>query len=263
MSKDPRDSIRKARVLVTGASSGIGAATARAFCHAGAKEVVAIARRSERLQELAATWADETGGHVVPVQLDITDREAVERLAGQHPELFAADVLVNNAGLARGKGPIQAGRFEDWEEMVDTNIKGLLSMTERALPHMVQKGRGDIVHVGSVAGRWSYPGGNVYCGTKAFVGHLTEAMRLDLNGSGVRVTNIEPGLVETEFSEVRYKGDKAKAAKVYEGYTPLSPDDVAQTILWCVQRPAHVNVQELVLYPTDQGGIATVAKHDD
>lgn len=260
MSKDP---LRKSRVLVTGASAGIGAATCDAFCRAGVKEVVAVARRGDRLQELAAHWADDSAAHVVPVELDITDRDAVERLAEQHPEVFDVDILVNNAGLARGNGPLQAGRYDDWKEMVDTNILGLLSVTDKVLPNMVQEGRGTVVNLGSVAGRWTYPGGNVYCATKAFVGHLSEAMRQDLHGTGVRVVNIEPGLVETEFSKVRFRGDEKKAAKVYDGYTPLSSEDVAETIVWTVARPQHVDIQELVLYPTDQSSISRVAKRHE
>jgi len=249
---------RKARVLVTGASAGIGAATAESFCRAGAKEVIAVARREERLQELAARWAEAHGADVTPVVLDVADRASVEALAKRHPRLFDADILVNNAGLARGTDPIQAAAAEDWEEMVRTNVLGLLYMTRLVAERMAGRGDGHIVNLGSVAGRWTYPGGGVYCATKSAVAALTEGLRMDLHGTGVRVTNIEPGLVDTEFSEVRFRGDRTRAAKVYADTRPLRAEDVADAIVWSCSRPAHVNVQEMVLFPTDQAGVTMV-----
>jgi NADP-dependent 3-hydroxy acid dehydrogenase YdfG len=246
------------RILVTGASAGIGAATAEAFCAAGAKEVIVTGRREERLRDLARGWSDKYDVDVAAMVFDVSDREHVAELARDNPHLFDVDVLVNNAGLARGTEALQDADPADWDEMVSTNVLGLLYMTRHVVPNMVRKASGHIVNLGSVAGRWTYPGGGVYCASKAAVRVLTEGLRMDLNGSGVRVTNIEPGLVETEFSIVRFGGDEARARKVYADTRPLRAEDVAETILWCCSRPAHVNVQELVLYPTDQAHVGMV-----
>lgn len=246
------------RVLITGASSGIGAATAEAFCREGAKEVIVTGRREEKLKELAQGWSDRYDCDVAAVIHDVRDRAATEQLARDNPGLFDVDVLVNNAGLARGTDPMQEADPSDWEEMLDTNVLGLLYMTRSVIPAMLKKGSGHIVNLGSVAGRWVYPGGGVYAATKHAVRALSEGLRMDLHGSGVRVTNIEPGLVETEFSIVRYKGDEGRAKKVYADTRPLRADDVAEAVIWCCSRPAHVNVQELVLYPTDQAHVGMV-----
>jgi 3-hydroxy acid dehydrogenase / malonic semialdehyde reductase len=246
------------RVLITGATAGIGAATAEAFCAAGAKEVIVTARRDEKLRDLAAGWSDRYDIDVAAMVFDVTDRAQVEEIARDNPHLFDVDILVNNAGLARGTDPMQTADPVDWEEMMDTNVLGLLTMTRQVVPHMVKKGSGHIVNLGSVAGRWVYPGGGVYAASKAAVRVLTEGLRMDLHGSGIRVTNIEPGLVETEFSIVRFRGDEARAKKVYADTRPLRAEDVAETILWCCSRPAHVNVQEIVLYPTDQAHVGMV-----
>lgn len=246
------------RVLITGASSGIGAATAEAFCREGAKEVIVTGRRQEQLRSLAEGWSDRYDCDVAAVIHDVRDRAATEALAKDNPGLFDVDILVNNAGLARGTDPMQSADPTDWEEMLDTNVLGLLYMTRNVVPAMLTKGSGHIVNLGSVAGRWVYPGGGVYAATKHAVRALSEGLRMDLQGTGIRVTNIEPGLVETEFSIVRYKGDEARAKKVYADTRPLRPEDVADTILWCCSRPAHVNVQELVLYPTDQAHVGMV-----
>lgn len=251
----------KRRVLVTGATAGIGAATAEAFCAQGA-EVIAVGRREDRLHDLAEQWADRHAAHVLPVALDVQDRDAVVDLARRHKKLFDVDILVNNAGLAKGLDPLQSGDYGDWKTMVDTNVLGLLSMTRECLPAL-QKRRGHVVNLGSVAGRWVYGGGAVYAATKFAVRALSEGLRYDLGGTGVRVTNIEPGLVETEFSSVRFDGDASRAEKVYQGYEPLRPADVADAIVWSCSRPAHVNVQELVLYPTAQAGVSTVHKDPD
>ena len=246
------------RVLITGASSGIGAATAEAFCREGAKEVIVTGRRQEQLRALAEGWSDRYDCDVAAVIHDVRDRAATEALAKDNPGLFDVDILVNNAGLARGTDPMQSADPTDWEEMLDTNVLGLLYMTRNVVPTMLAKGSGHIVNLGSVAGRWVYPGGGVYAATKHAVRALSEGLRMDLQGSGIRVTNIEPGLVETEFSIVRYKGDEARAKKVYADTRPLRAEDVAETILWCCSRPPHVNVQELVLYPTDQAHVGMV-----
>ncbi|MES2154150.1 MAG: SDR family NAD(P)-dependent oxidoreductase [bacterium] len=251
------------RVLITGATSGIGEATAEAFCREGCKEIIVTGRREEVLKEKAKGWSDRYGTDVAAVVLDVRSRPDIEAIAEQHASLFDVDILVNNAGLARGVEPMQAAEIDDWEEMLETNVLGLLYMTRHVVPHMVSRdsgrGRGHIVNLGSVAGRWTYPGGGVYCASKAAVKALTEGLRMDLLGKNIRVTNIEPGIVDgTEFSLVRHKGDAAKAKRVYENTRPLSTSDIAETILWCCSRPEHVNIQELVLYPTDQAHVGQV-----
>ena len=249
----------RSRILITGATSGIGAATAEAFATIGCKEMVVVGRREELLKEKAKHWSDEHGCDVAAVVLDVRSRPDVEAISREHPTLFDVDILVNNAGLARGRDPMQEAELDDWEEMVETNILGLLYMTRQVVPHMVRRGSGHIVNLGSVAGRWTYPGGGVYCATKAAVVSLTEGLRMDLLGKGIRVSNIEPGMVDgTEFSLVRHKGDARRANAVYEGTRPLTTHDVADTILWVCARPPHVNVQELVLYPTDQAHVGQV-----
>lgn len=246
------------RVLITGASSGIGAATAEAFCREGAKEVVVTGRRQEQLKELAQGWSDRYDCDVAAIIHDVRDRAATEQLVKDNPGLFDVDVLVNNAGLARGVDPMQTADVSDWEEMLDTNVLGLLYMTRSVLPAMLNRGSGHIINLGSVAGRWVYPGGGVYAATKHAVRALSEGLRMDLHGTGIRVSNIEPGLVETEFSVIRYKGDEGRAKKVYADTRPLRAEDVADAVIWCCSRPPHVNVQELVLYPTDQAHVGMV-----
>ena len=241
-------------VLITGASSGIGAATARAFALAGARLVLA-ARRIERLRELAAQLSVPT--HLIA--LDVRDRAAVHAAVAAIPEPCAAiDVLVNNAGLSRGFEPLHEGSEDDWDEMIDTNVKGLLYVTRAVLPGMVARGRGHIINLSSVAGHETYPRGNVYCASKAAVRVLNKGMRLDLLGTGIRVSTVDPGLVPTEFSEVRFHGDRARAATVYENTRPLSAADVADAIVWCASRPPWVNVEEVLLMPTDQAAPALV-----
>jgi len=235
-------------VFVTGASSGFGAAIARRFIADGAK-VVATARRIERLQALH----QELGPHLLPLQLDVRDRGAVEHLIAALPADFAEiDVLVNNAGLALGLQPAHKTDLADWERMVDTNIKGLMYCTRAVLPGMVARDRGHVVNLGSVAGEWPYPGGNVYGGTKAFVRQFSLNLKADLIGTGVRVSEIEPGMAETEFSLVRFGGDADKAAKVYAGTQPLTPDDIAETVSWVIAQPPHVNINRVELMPTCQ-----------
>jgi len=236
-------------VFITGASSGFGAAIARRFAAAGHRLVLA-ARRIERLRELAAELPVPT--HLVG--LDVRDNAAVEAAVVSLPAEFAeVDLLVNNAGLALGLAPAHQASLEDWERMVDTNIKGLMYVTRALLPGMTQRRRGHVVNLGSIAGEWPYPGGNVYGGTKAFVRQFSLNLRADLLGTGLRVTDIEPGLAGgTEFSNVRFHGDDARAASVYAGVTPLSPEDVAETVHWVATLPAHVNVNTLSLMPVCQ-----------
>lgn len=246
--------------LITGATSGIGWATARSLAAAGFS-ILATGRRAEKLQELkTALVKDFSQIQVEIANFDLTDRaEVAEFLKNHSKTLSQVEVLVNNAGLAKGVDKMQDSSLDDWDTMLDTNVKGLLYMTRGVLPYLVQKNSGHIVNLGSVAGRWTYPGGGVYCATKFAVRALSEGLRMDLLGTKIRVTNIEPGMVNTEFSFVRL-GDQSKADKVYEGMTPLTAHDIAETITWCVARPAHVNIQELVIYPTDQAHVGQVAR---
>jgi 3-hydroxy acid dehydrogenase/malonic semialdehyde reductase len=228
-------------VFITGASSGIGAAVARRFAASGARLVLA-ARRLDRLTALST----ELGAAAHLIQLDVRDRAESLRAVESLPAAFAeVTVLVNNAGGAHGLEPAQEANLDDWETMVDTNIKGVLYLTRALLPGMVQRDRGHIINIGSVAGSYPYPGGNVYGGTKAFVEQFSLNLRADLAGRRVRVTNIEPGMTETEFSLVRFKGDEDKAKAVYRGVPALSADDVAEAVLWCASQPEHVNVNRL------------------
>lgn len=235
-------------VFITGATSGFGRATARRFAADGASLVVA-GRRTERLDALAT----ELPVPVHVVSLDVRDGEAVVEAVNALPRGFSAvDVLVNNAGLALGVGPAHEASLEDWETMVDTNVKGLMYVTHAVLPGMVARGVGHVINVGSTAGGYAYPGANVYGGTKAFVKQLTMNLRADLAGTGVRVTDVAPGLAETEFSVVRLHGDQKAAGAVYAGTDPLTADDVAETIAWVASRPPHVNVNRVELMPTCQ-----------
>ncbi|WP_029919828.1 SDR family oxidoreductase [Nevskia soli] len=235
-------------VFVTGASAGFGAAIARRFIADGAK-VVATARRFERLQALR----EELGPRLLPLELDVCDAAAVARVVAALPAEFAeVDVLVNNAGLALGLEPGHKAELADWELMVDTNIKGLMYCTRALLPGMVARNRGHVINLGSTAGEWPYPGGNVYGGTKAFVRQFSLNLKADLIGTGVRVSEIEPGLSESEFSLVRFGGDAAKAKAVYAGTSPLTPEDIADTVHWVVSRPGHVNINTISMMPTCQ-----------
>src|SRR6201998_1264937 len=235
-------------VFVTGASSGFGAAVARKFAVDGAR-VIASARRAERVQELAS----EFGPQVLPLSLDVRDREAViAAVAGLPEEFKAVDLLVNNAGLALGLGSAQDADLDDWDQMIDTNCKGLVYCTREILPGMVARKRGHVINLGSVAGTWPYPGGNVYGGTKAFVHQFSLNLRSDLHGTGVRVTCIEPGMADTEFSVVRFSGDQAKAAAVYTGIQPLPAGDIAESVYWAATLPPHVNVNTIELMPVAQ-----------
>lgn len=246
-------SLQNQTVLITGASSGIGEACVRVFAQAGAK-LLLVARRRERLEQLAAELSKEAGS-IYLLALDVRDRSAVESALSTLPDPWSTvDILINNAGLSRGLGKLQEGNFQDWEEMIDTNIKGLLYLTRCIVPGMVSRGRGHVVNIGSIAGLQTYPGGNVYCATKAAVRVISEGLKQDLLGTPVRVSCIDPGMVETEFSEVRFHGDAERAKQVYQGVTPLTPDDIADVIFFCVTRPPHVNISEVLLMPTDQAG---------
>jgi len=236
-------------ILVTGATAGFGLAIARRFAADGAR-IIAAGRRAERLEALRA----ELGEAVWPLTLDVRDRAAVAgAVAGLPPEWSAIDLLVNNAGLALGLNPAQEADLDDWDAMVDTNIKGLMYMTRAVLPGMIERGRGHIINIGSTAGEFPYPGGNTYGASKAFVRQFSLNLRADLYGTPVRVTDIEPGLVGgTEFSSVRFRGDDAKAAGIYEGADALTPDDIADAVHWVASRPARVNVNVLQVMPVSQ-----------
>jgi len=235
--------------FITGATAGFGTAIARRFVAEGHRVIIS-GRRAERLDVLQA----EFGPAAHSVVLDVRDRHEVAAVVAGLPAEFAnVDLLVNNAGLALGLEPAQRADLDDWEQMIDTNIKGLVYMTRALLPGMVERGRGHVVNLGSVAGEFPYPGGNVYGATKAFVHQLSLNLRADLIGTPVRVTDIQPGLCGgTEFSNIRFKGDDAKAGKVYEGTQPLTAEDIAETVYWVASRPAHVNINSVQMMPVCQ-----------
>ena len=238
-------------VVVTGASSGIGRACAHAFAREGTRLILA-ARRRDRLEELAGELDVPT--HLI--ELDVRDREAVNAAVAGLPDDWAdIDVLVNNAGLSRGLEPVQEGDHRDWDEMIDTNVKGLLWVTRAVLPGMVARDAGHVINIGSVSGHDVYPGGAVYCGTKYAVHAVTTGLRIDLKGTRVRCTTVDPGMVETEFSLVRFHGDEERADGVYTNFPPLKPEDVADAVAWSASRPAHVNIGEIILWPTDQKSV--------
>src|SRR5690606_17341858 len=244
--------IRGKLALITGASSGIGEACARALASYGAN-LILVARRAERLAALKEELEREAGVSVRTRLLDVRDRPGVMAFGEElEREGVVPDVLVNNAGLSRGLDKLHEGSFEDWDEMIDTNVKGLLNVTRVILPLMVARDRGHVVNIGSTAGHLVYPKGNVYNATKFAVRALNQGMSLDLVGTRIRVSSIDPGAVETEFSEVRFRGDRERAKKVYQGYTPLSPADVADAVCYVVNAPEHVNILELVMLPTAQ-----------
>jgi 3-hydroxy acid dehydrogenase/malonic semialdehyde reductase len=239
-------------VFITGASSGIGEASAFAFAAEGARLLLA-ARRLERFQELTPKLKDAGAVDVHTFSLDVRNAAQVQSQLDALPEEWKAiDILVNNAGLSRGLEKLHEGKLQDWDEMIDTNVKGLLYVTRAVVPGMVARGRGHVVNLGSTAGELTYPNGAVYCGSKAAEHAINDGLRQDLLGTPVRVTSIDPGMVETEFSQVRFHGDKERAAKVYQGLTPLQPSDVADAIVWAATRPAHVNIARVLLTSIDQ-----------
>lgn len=240
--------------LVTGATSGIGWATAEHLAAVGYKLII-CGRREERLKELSSKVEVET----YPLIFDVRDKAAVDAAIASLPEEWKAiDVLINNAGNAHGLGRIQDGNVDDWEAMIDINVKGLLYMTKAVVPGMIARATGHIVNIGSVAGKEVYPNGNVYCASKHAVDALNSGMRLDLNGTGVKVSQVCPGLVETEFSLVRFKGDEDRAGAVYQGFDPLTANDIADLIQFIVTRPAHVNIADTLIFPAAQAGSTVV-----
>lgn len=245
-------------VCITGASSGIGAACAAAFARMGAA-LLLVARRKTRLDELARLLAAEHRVRISTAEVDVRKQAEVENFfSSLGPDWRDIDILVNNAGLSRGLQKLHEGRIDDWEEMIDTNVKGLLYVTRAVLPRMVERNRGHVINIGSLAGHQTYPGGNVYSATKFAVTGLTRSLKKDLLGTAVRVSSVDPGLVETEFARVRFRGDAERAAKTYEGMKPLTGEDVAEVVLFCATRPPHVNVCEVLFTPVDQASATMV-----
>ena len=250
------ESLKNRIVFITGASSGIGAACAKAFAAAGCR-LILCARRMDRLKKAS-------GQLTVPVylaELDVRDQPAVVEMLRSLPEEWQAiDILVNNAGLARGLAGLPEGDLQDWEEMIDTNIKGLLYVSKEVVAGMIVRKSGHVINIGSIAGHEVYPGGNVYCATKHAVDAITKGLRMDLLGTPVRVSTVDPGLVETEFSMVRFHGDRERAAQVYEGMQPLTGDDIADAVVYCASRPPHIQIAELIIMPTAQRSSTMVAR---
>ncbi|TKG96047.1 SDR family oxidoreductase [Puteibacter caeruleilacunae] len=240
-------------VLITGATAGIGEATAKVFAQ-NQFNLILTGRRQERLDKLSKQLSSDFNIEVKTLSFDIRDKAAVKESFSTLPESWQkVDILINNAGLASGLDPIQTGDLEDWDKMIDTNLKGLLYITREVTAGMIEQQKGHIINVSSIAGKEVYPNGNVYCATKHAVSSLTRAMRLDLHTHGIKVSSICPGAVETEFSQVRFHGDDQKANLVYQGFTPLTAEDIAESIYFMASRPAHVNIDDLLITPTAQG----------
>ncbi|PTX44924.1 hypothetical protein C8P64_0909 [Christiangramia gaetbulicola] len=236
--------------LITGATSGIGRSTAIKFASEGINLII-CGRRTDRLEKLKKELSVETSVHIL--SFDVRNREEVLQKIGSLPEGFGKiDILVNNAGNAHGLDPIQSGSMDDWDAMLDINVKGLLYVSKAVIPGMIERQSGHIINIGSTAGKEVYPNGNVYCASKHAVDAINQGMRIDLNGNGIRVGAVNPGLTQTEFSDVRFKGDADKAEKVYQGFKALQPEDIADIIHFVVSRPYHVNIADLTVMPTAQ-----------
>jgi 3-hydroxy acid dehydrogenase/malonic semialdehyde reductase len=245
-------SLRDKVVFITGASAGIGAATALAFAGEGSRLLLA-ARRAGKLAEVASAALERGAPSVHSIDLDVRDYRAVQNaIDGLPAEWAEIDILVNNAGLSRGLDKLYLGNIQDWEEMIDTNVKGLLYVTRAVVPGMVVRGRGHVINLGSTAGEITYPNGAVYCATKAAERSINDGLRQDVLGTPIRVTSVDPGMVQTDFSLVRFHGDQERAAKVYKGVKPLTPVDIADVIVWAAGRPDHVNIARVVMTPVQQ-----------
>ncbi|MFL5753350.1 MAG: SDR family oxidoreductase [Bacteroidia bacterium] len=246
--------------FITGATSGIGKATAELFAQQGI-DLIITGRRKDRLKQLAAELKTKYGVKALPLCFDVRSlKEVQQAVESLPPEFSSIDILLNNAGLASGLAPIQEGDVEDWDKMIDTNVKGLLYVTKMIAPLMISSKKGHIINIGSIAGKEVYANGNVYCASKHAVDALNKGMRIDLLPHGIKVSSINPGMIETEFSLVRFHGDEDRAKKVYLGMQPLKPEDIAETIYWVATRPAHVNINELTIMPTVQANSTTVLR---
>ena len=251
-------SLKNKIVLVTGASSGIGGACAKIFAEHGAN-IILCARRGERIKQLVTELVSQYSVKCHALELDVRDRGKVAKEIGALPAAWQnIDILINNAGLAAGMNKIQDGDIEDWEKMIDTNLKGLLYMTRAVLPGMIERNSGHVINIGSVAGHEVYPNGNVYCATKHAVYALTKGLKMDVLGSKVRVSSVDPGMTETEFSIVRWRGDTERAKKFYAGMQPLTALDVADTVYYCASRPLHVNILDIIMMPVAQSAAMQV-----
>ncbi len=249
-------------VFITGASAGIGLATSVAFAKEGARLIIS-ARRKERIENLADELKEKYNAEVFPIVLDVRDKNAVKNTIENLPEEWKAiDILVNNAGLGRGLNKLYEDDIAGWEEMIDTNVKGLLYVTRLIVPGMVERKSGHVINIGSIAGHEAYGGGAVYCATKHAVTAITRSLRIDLLGTGVRVSTIDPGMVETEFSIVRFYGDKEKAKNVYKGLTPLTGEDIAEAVIFVATRPPHANINEMIIMPSAQANAFVVHREE-
>lgn len=249
------EKLKGKNVFITGASSGIGEACAVAFAREGANLLLA-ARRKERIDRLARTLEDKYGVMTHGITLDVRHQAEVEQAVRSLPPAWdRIDILVNNAGLSRGLVKLHAGEIRDWDEMIDTNVKGLLYVTRAVLPGMVSRNSGHVINMGSIAGHQVYPNGNVYCASKYAVTAISEGLKMDLLGTNVRVSSVDPGLVETEFSQVRFRGDTQRAAQAYLNMHPLRGEDIAEIVIFCATRPPHVDISQVVVMPTDQASV--------
>ncbi len=256
------ESLKEKIVFITGASAGIGKACAEVFAQEGAK-LILTARRVERIEQLASELKEKFGTDSFVFKLDVRNRQEVaEKIASLPEEWKAIDILINNAGLGRGLNKLYEDNIDGWEEMIDTNIKGLLYVTRNIVPGMVERGNGHVINLGSIAGHEAYPKGSVYCATKHAVAAITRSLRMDLLGTGVRVSSVDPGMVETEFSVVRFYGDEQKAKDVYKGLTPLTGKDIAEAVLFCATRPPHANINEMIIMPSVQANAFVVHREN-
>lgn len=254
-------SLKDKTVFITGASAGIGLACAHSFASLGAR-LILTARREKKLEEIAKEIANEFGVECLSAKLDVTDNESIVEAVESLPEEWEKiDILINNAGLALGTDPIFEADIENWETMIDTNVKGLLYISRAIIPGMIERGSGHIINLSSIAGHQVYVGGNVYCATKHAVGALTQALQIELVATPLRVSSVSPGMVETEFSIVRFFGDKSRADAVYDGIDALTAEDVADAVAFCATRPAHVNINDLIIMPTNQANVYSLHRN--
>jgi NADP-dependent 3-hydroxy acid dehydrogenase YdfG len=250
--------LKNKNVFITGASSGIGKACATAFAREGSNVLLA-ARRKERIDTLARELENTYGIMAHSIQLDVRNNDEVTGAVSSLPPAWDhIDILLNNAGLSRGLSKLQEGEIRDWQEMIDTNVKGLLYVTRAVLPGMVRRNSGHVINMGSIAGHELYPSGNVYCASKFAVTAISQGLRMDLLGTNVRVSSVDPGLVETEFSQVRFRGDAQRAAQTYANMRPLKGEDVAEVVIFCATRPPHVDIAQVIVMPTDQASVNQV-----